>query len=67
MATYKPVLSIPTCYVVEVCDAGALEHDDGEKDDLRLAIELSAGHKVILQGKQRFYVADGYLVIEDLV
>lgn len=68
---YVEVFRIDKAYVVGLTDGGFTEyhHSDGhvEKEDLRLAFELSGGHKMLLTGNQRFYFNDGFLVIEDLV
>ena len=76
---YRPVLEIPLEYVVGITDVGFVQSATkvvtkgvtkfipDESDDLRLAIELSAGHKFMLVGEQRFYINEGDLIIEDLV
>ena len=70
MKKYVRVLAIDMAYVLGISNAGLYEiiHDDGtvEKDDLRLSIDLSAGHSILLMEHQRFYVYARQLIIEDL-
>ena len=71
MKQYAKVLDIDMAYVCGITDAGFTEYHDTddfvEKDDLRLCIELSGGHVFMLTGRQRFYISEGRLYIEDLI
>ena len=73
---YKPVLTIPLCYVREVCDTGITKtvttntatggEEVVDNDDLCMCVRLSGGIELLLINKQRIYIDEGYLVIEDL-
>lgn len=71
MKEYNEIFRIHKAYVCGIADQGMSrrEDDDGfiDQDDLRLCIELSAGHVFMLTGRMRFYFYDDYLIIEDLI
>lgn len=61
--TLTVVFTVPSCYVIGLSDIGAWAEfdDDGnviESDDLRLCIDLSGGHKYILQHSQMIQYND---------
>jgi len=67
---YVEVFRINLAYIIELGDSGlhARICEDGtvENEDLRLHIELSGGHKLLLMDSQRFYTKGNNLIIEDL-
>lgn len=72
MKTWVSILTIPGYLVQGIGDNGMVEtvDDNGktvDSDDLRISIELSAGHKVLLDGCQRIVLKDdGDLEIQTL-
>jgi hypothetical protein len=68
--SYKPVLLIPQYLVQGISDGGMSEvHTDEhvEKDDLRVAINLSGGVQVLLDGECRLVLSAKGLTIELLM
>lgn len=73
MKTWKSVLTLSGYLIQGITDVGMMEtyEDDGtpiDKDDLRIAIELSGGQVVVVPGAARLVPDDnGDLTIEVLV
>ena len=69
--SWRDALTIPSWMVLEFTDAGMEEvynGDDRESDDLRIAIEVSGGHKVLVPINGRVVIREnGAITIQILV